>query len=91
MKHERSERAIEEARALSERFASRFIGSVQNVLLEERTERGWEGYTDHYIRTLVTTAEGAETGRLSENQIARVRLQSCICQGGEIYLKGVIA
>ncbi len=91
VKHERSERAIEEARALSERFASRFIGSVQNVLLEERTERGWEGYTDHYIRTLVTTAEGAEIGRLSENQIARVRLQSCICQGGEIYLKGVIA
>lgn len=90
VKHARSEKAIRVAEDLSWQFASRFIGSVREVLLEEPWERGWEGYTDHYIRTLVEEEKTSGRRILSENQIVPVQFQSCIRQGGEIYLKGVI-
>ncbi len=90
VKHARSERAIQAAEELSWEFASRFIGGVREVLLEKTWEQGWEGYTDHYIRTLVEEEKTSGQRMLSENQIVSVRFQNCVRQDGEIYLKGVI-
>ena len=90
VKHARSERTIQVAEELSWEFASRFIGSVREVLLEKAWEHGWEGYTDHYIRTLVEGEKTSGQRVLSDNQIVPVRFQSCVRQNGEIYLKGVI-
>ena len=90
VKHARSERTIQVAEELSWEFASRFIGSVREVLLEKAWEHGWEGYTDHYIRTLVEGEKTLGQRVLSDNQIVPVRFQSCVRQNGEIYLKGVI-
>ena len=85
VKHARSERAIQAAEELSWEFASRFIGGVREVLLEKTWEQGWEGYTDHYIRTLVEEEKTSGQRMLSENQIVSVRFQNCVRQdGGDI-------
>lgn len=89
VKSQRSEQAIELAERLSLQFARRFTGTVREVLLEKRNEEGWEGYTDHYVRTIVRLPE--ENSDLKENQMVRVLLQEAVLHGGEIYLTGVIA
>jgi threonylcarbamoyladenosine tRNA methylthiotransferase MtaB len=87
VKNERSERAIAYALELSEQFARQFVGTKRQVLLERPCAGGWEGYTDHYIRTVV---KASEQDALQENQIVQVQLQECLLQSGEIYLTGVI-
>ncbi|MBQ7917119.1 MAG: tRNA (N(6)-L-threonylcarbamoyladenosine(37)-C(2))-methylthiotransferase MtaB [Firmicutes bacterium] len=87
VKNERSERAIAYALELSEKFARQFVGSQRQVLLERPCAGGWEGYTDHYIRTVVKVSD---QDALQANQIVQVQLQDCLQQAGEIYLTGVI-
>ena len=86
VKHERSERAIALATELSERFAEQYVGTVREVLIEERCEDGWVGYTNHYIRTLVE-----DDPRIHENRIVKVQMKKTVRKDGEIYLTGVIA
>ena len=88
VKNSRSEKALQLAQRLSLQFAEQLIGTVCEVLLEKRCGDAWEGYTDHYVKTLVRASEKAGC---CENQIVRVLLQECALRGGEIYLTGVIA
>ncbi len=54
VKHERAKRLEEVYRRTQERVLSEFVGKKEEVLIEERKDGSWRGYTRGYIDTFVT-------------------------------------
>jgi len=57
VKEERAHQIADLARQQEEQFVASIVGSVQTVVPEIRTDKGWEGYTDTYVRILLDTRE----------------------------------
>lgn len=57
VKEARAHQIADLARRQEEQFVASIVGSVQTVVPEIRTEKGWEGYTDTYVRILLDAEE----------------------------------
>lgn len=54
VKHDRAKRVEEVYRRVQKRILSEFIGKEEEVLIEEKKDGAWRGYTRGYIDTFVT-------------------------------------
>ncbi len=65
VKAKRAARMIEVGAEAESAYMRRFIGTVQELLLEEYADGAWQGYTDTYIRVHVQGDENADlSGKL---------------------------
>ncbi len=69
VKHERLLQLEKVAAQSKAAYAARFIGTRQPVLLEQKADGMWQGYTPHYLRTRVAVDESYNAGDIVEVEI----------------------
>lgn len=72
IKEERSKKVIELSNRIQKEYNRSYIGKTVQVLVEEKSEKGFIGHTENYLQVEIINAK-----QTLENQIINVKIEKC--------------